>query len=764
MRITRRLALAASAGLLSLAAAHAQAPAGTGGMIGFSAEGAARERALEARFDAALNPADLRGYVERMSSAPNQVGSPHDRANAEFMLGLFKSWGWDAHIETFQVLYPTPVTESVDLLGPTPFSLTLTEKAVPGDRTSTQTEGVLPAYLAFQGDGDVTAELVYVGYGLPEDYEALARAGVDVRGKIVLSRYGQGWRGLKPKLAQEHGAVGCLIYSDPAEDGYGHSDPYPKGGSRPADGIQRGSVEDITLYSGDPLTPGVGATADAKRLDRSQARAILKIPALPISYGDAQHLLAALDGPLAPGRFKGGLPLTYHLGPGPARVHLVVQSDWRLRPIYDVVGMMKGAEQPDRWVIRGNHHDGWVFGAWDPLSGNAALLAEAKAIGDLAKTGWKPKRTLVYVSWDAEEPGLMGSTEWAETHERELAAKTVVYVNSDENARGLFGAGGDPALTHLVNQVAAEVRDPETGVSIGARAGAYAQVAALNPRAEPDVKEAAKAAAAGQDMPLQGLGSGSDFTPFLQHVGVPTLNLEFGGEADQGGVYHSKYDSFDHYVRFGDPQFAYGVALAKTAGRVMLRAAQADAAPVRFTDFADRVDAYVGELRVLSDEQRRADETHDRLLDAGAFSLAADPTTGERPPERRAISPRLDLAALDQAAARLRSAAVAYDAAFARAMSGAPDARRMAASDAALAQLTQTIMSQDGLPGRPWYRNLVYAPGVLTGYGVKTLPGVREAIEARRFAEAQTFVGVTARALTAYAAQLDRATAALPQS
>ena len=464
----RAVAFASSLFASVAGAAFGQAPASPGGaMLGFTPSGAAAERALESRFDASISPQELDGWLLRMASQPNQVGGAHDRENAEWQLAQFKSWGWDAHIETFQILYPTPLTVSVDLLGPHPFHAQLHEPDVPGDQTLASQPGVLPPYLAYQGDGDVTAPLVYVNYGMPDDYRTLARAGIDVRGKIVMARYGGGWRGLKPKLAQIHGAVGCIIYSDPHEDGYYTDDVYPKGAQRPPEGVQRGSVQDITLYSGDPLTPGVGATAEAKRLTRETAQTILRIPALPMSYADALPLLQALGGPVAEAGFRGALPLTYHLGPGPAVVHLEVKSDWSLKPIYDVIATMKGSQYPDQWIVRGNHHDGWVFGAEDPLSGQVALMAEAKAMGELAKaTGWRPKRTLVYASWDAEEPGLIGSTEWAEQHADELQRKAVLYLNSDNIDRGYLNLEGSHELQTLANQAAADVTDPETGVDV----------------------------------------------------------------------------------------------------------------------------------------------------------------------------------------------------------------------------------------------------------------------------------------------------------
>src|SRR4029077_17240733 len=463
------------------------------------------------------------------------------------------------------------------------------------------TDGLAP-YNEYGADGDVTGELVYLNYGMPEDYRTLARRGIDVKGKIVIARYGKGWRGLKPKLAQEHGAVGCIIFSDPRDDGYAVEDPYPKGPARPANGVQRGSVADITQYPGDPLTPGVGATALAKRLSIAESPTIFKIPVLPISYADAQHFLAALGGRVAPPNWRGSLPITYPVGGGEeARVHMAVKSDWPLKTIYNVVAVMKGSIYPDQWVMRGNHHDGWVFGAADPMSGHIAMMAEAKAIGALASQGWRPKRTLVYLSWDAEEPMLLGSTEWAETHEAELKQKGLVYINSDGNGRGFLNVEGSHSLQHLVNIVAADVKDPETGVSVDARLRARFQVNGTAPGANEEARDRGKIALdPARDLPIEALGSGSDYSSFLQHLGLAALNVGFGGEGQVGGVYHSAYDTYEYYSRFGDPGFVYAGALAKTAGRMILRMADADIPLVRYGDFADTVSRYLDEVKKLA--------------------------------------------------------------------------------------------------------------------------------------------------------------------
>jgi N-acetylated-alpha-linked acidic dipeptidase len=755
-----------AATLVPLAAAG-DAAEGSAALFGFTTPESTAQRALEQRFDAELKPAELREWLKNLASGPNQVGSPHDKANAEFVRDLFRQWGWQAQIEEFQVLYPTLKEHTLELLAPTHLTASLHEPPVAGDATS-GVAGIMPPYNVYGADGDVTGELVYLNYGMAKDYQELARRGIDVKGKIVIARYGSGWRGLKPKLAQEHGAIGCIIYSDPQDDGFGPGDVYPQGGWRPRDGVQRGSVLDITQYSGDPLTPGVGATRDAKRLAIADAKTILKIPVLPISYADAQPLLAALAGPVAPPKWRGALPITYHLGPGPAKVRLMIRSDWGLKPLYDVIAKIPGRESPEAWVVRGNHRDGWVFGAWDPLSGQVAMLAEAKAIGALVKSGWRPKRTLVYASWDGEEPGLLGSTEWAETHAAELSRAAVLYLNSDTNTRGFLAASGSHSLQHLVNQVAREVRDPETGVSSEARLRArmLARGYARDPEDEENaevVRREMRLAEAGGDLPIRALGSGSDYTPFLQHLGLTALSIEYEGEDDQAGVYHSTYDSFDHYVRFGDPTFAYGVAEAETAGRVVLRMADADVLPLEFGAFAETIGAYTEELRKATDEKRGKAAELARLLDANAFGLSADPTRVVAAPARQAPVPPLDFAPLDQVVARLKASARTYDEAYARLLAGSLkiDAARRARLNALLQGMEQKLTDARGLPGRQWYRHFVYAPGVLTGYGVKTLPGVREAIDAERWDEAAAYIPITAAVLGRYCDGIDAAAALL---
>jgi N-acetylated-alpha-linked acidic dipeptidase len=509
------------------------------------------------------------------------------------------------------------------------------------------------------------------------------------------------------------------------------------------------------------VTPGVGATKNVKRLKISEAPTIMKIPVLPISYADAQVLLEAVRGRVAPPAWRGALPITYHVGPGAAVVHLLVRSDWSLKPIYDVIAVMRGSTYPDQWVVRGNHHDGWVFGASDPLSGQVALLAEANAIGRLVKQGWRPKRTLVYTSWDAEEPMLLGSTEWVETHASELKKKVVLYINSDSNGRGFLTVSGSHDFQHLVNEVAADVIDPETSVPIGQRLRAHMRIAALEPEAKEHIKvEAEIAAAADKDFPIEPLGSGSDYSSFLEHLGVPALDVGFGDEGNSDGVYHSRYDTFEHHSRFGDPGFVYDALLGKTVGRMVLRVVDSSVPLQRAMGFADTVSDYLDEVKKLADDKRDEAETQASLLRDRAFQLAADPTKSSGLPTTLERVPHLEFAALQEAVDRLKRSAKAYDDALAENALGLSSAR-LARLQVLMLDIDQTLAPNVGLPGRAWYKNLIYAPGRFTGYDAKTLPGVREAIEDQRWAEANRYAKFTAEALNAYSDRLDKATAVL---
>lgn len=684
-------------------------------ITGFIPDNVKKQQQLESAFEAKLNTKNLDQWMQRMSAEPHWVGTDFGRKNAEWIQKQFKSWGYDAKIETYHILFPYPKVRSVKLTAPTTYTAKLRAVAVKGDKYTAQGDALLPSYNAFSTDGDVEAELVFVNYGIPKDYEELEKLGISVEGKIVIAKYAGSWRGIKPKLAAEKGAIGCIIYSDPQDDGYVRGDVYPKGAFKNKTGVQRGSVMDMPTYPGDVLTPGYGATKDAKRLDRKDAPTITKIPVLPISYEDAQPLLAALDGTIAPKSWKGGLPITYHIGPGPAKVHLKLEFDWQLKPAHNVIATLKGAEYPDQWVMRGNHHDAWVHGANDPISGMVALMEEARAIGELAKKGNKPKRTLVYCAWDAEEPGLIGSTEWVEDHKKELQEKVVAYINTDANGRGFLGAGGSHTLQAMVGEVASVVKDPQRGVSIKERRSA---VNLVNGGTE--------------KFSLYALGSGSDYTPFIQHAGIPALNLGFGGE-NAGGEYHTIYDTYPHYTRFKDPGFAYGIALTNTAGRITLRLANADVLPFEFKQWHSTVSNYLNEIMKSCTVMRKEVEKHNNMVDKNVFELAADPKKPFKKPVKKESVPYLDFAPLQNALATLKLNIQEFSkldiAKLSKANRDALNKNLMLAE--------HVLTSESGLPRRSWYKHQIYAPGFYTGYGVKTLPGVREAVEQKNWKEAQ---------------------------
>ena len=718
-----------------------------GPLRGFSAEGSGPQRALEERFRAIPSPDSLRSYMETLAARPSHIGTAFNRESADWTVALLRSWGLDATVEHFEVLFPTPKERRLEMVAPTRFVAALREPPVPGDPTSSQQKEQLPTYNAYSVDGDVTGPLVFVNYGIPADYERLERMGVSVKGAIVIAKYGGSWRGIKPKVAAEHGAVGCIIYSDPKDDGYAQGDVYPVGPWRPRDGVQRGSVMDMPTYPGDPLTPGIGATADAKRLPIAEATTLTKIPVLPISYADAQPLLAALGGEVAPEEWRGALPITYKTGPGPAQVHLKVAFNWNRVTLNDIIIRIPGSTLPDEWVIRGNHRDGWVNGASDPISGAVALLEEARGLAGLLQTGWRPKRTIIYAMWDGEEQGLIGSTEWVETHAEELRRHAVAYINTDANGRGYLGMAGSHSLQRFINDVARDIRDPETGLSVWKRR----QLAEIYQAKTPAERTRLRS---GGDLPIEALGSGSDFTPFLQHLGIATLNLGYGGE-DGDGIYHSIYDDFAHYTRFNDTSFVYGRALSQTVGTAVLRLANADVLPFQFTGLSETVGQYVEEVNTLLTSRRAEALERNRQLDEGLFTAINDPRNPQQPPRRLDVAPALNLAPLENALTQFQAGAERFDAAFA--LSGG-DA---AAANAAMRQVEQALTSPAGLPRRPWYQHLLYAPGYYTGYGVKTLPALREGIEQGQWQEAEAEAARIAERLVAAARLIDDAAAAL---
>jgi N-acetylated-alpha-linked acidic dipeptidase len=716
---------------------------------GYTPDDSATEVSWEQKFRALPERDQIRENMRRLSARPHHVGSPYDKDNAQWLLAQLQSYGLNAQIEEFSALFPTPKSRKLELLGPTPFVAKLQEPPLSVDPTSNQQSEQLPTYNAYSRDGDVTAPLVYVNYGRPEDYDVLDRMGVSVKGAIVIARYGMSWRGIKPKVAAEHGAVGCIIYSDPRDDGFYRGDPYPEGPMRSADGVQRGSVMDMPVYPGDPQTPGVGAVPGVKLIPLDQVQTITKIPVLPISWSDAEPFLKALGGEVVPEAWRGSLPFTYHAGPSTEKAHLALSFNWDRKPLYDVIMKIPGKKFPDQWVIRGNHHDAWVNGAADPLSGASPELEEARSFGTLLKQGWQPDRTIIYCFWDGEEPALLGSTEWVETHAEELKQHAVAYFNSDGNGRGYFRAEGSHSLENFVNDVAKDIKDPETGMSVWKRVR-LVDVSRAAGQARSEIRSRA-------DLRIPALGSGSDYTSFIDHVGVASVNLGYGGEDEGGGQYHSIYDDFYWYTHFSDTDFSYERALAQTAGTMVMRMADADMLPFQFGDLADTVHLYDTQLKALLTENR--DEAKERNLEIseGVYKALYDPKKQMVPPPVEEVPPYLNFAPLDQATDDLTDAAKAFDQAFAAADGSAP-----AELNLDMIRSERLLTDERGLPNRPWFRHLLYAPGFYTGYGVKTIPGVREAIEQKKWPEADEQIGRVSAALEHEADLLKQATALLP--
>ncbi|HWE49862.1 MAG TPA: M28 family metallopeptidase [Bryobacteraceae bacterium] len=659
-----------------------QMPAASDSMRGFDFPQQIDEQKWEEKARAIPDAARIGETIKRLSSQPHLAGTPQSKQTAEAILNRLRGYGLNANIEQFEAMLPVPVTRELEMIAPSAQRFKLEEGPVSGDPGASDA-GMVPPYNAYSGSGDVTAQVVYVNYGLPSDYLALRDRGIDVKGKIVLARYGRSFRGTKPKVAAEHGAVGCLIYSDPRDDGYYQGDVYPKGPWRPSDGVQRGSVLDLTLYSGDPLSPGWASEPGSKRLPLSQAATVMTIPVLPISYGDAMPLLSHLGGPVVPESWRGALPITYHMGPGGTTVHLKVAMDNSTRPLYDVVATIPGSEFPDEWVVEGNHHDAWVHGASDPLSGAAPLLETARTLAEMGRAGWKPRRTIRLAFWDGEEFGLIGSTEWMEKHADELNEKLVAYINGDSSGKGRLNIGGSHSLESFMQEVTRDVNDPVSGRPL------------IN-----------SMLTNGNEFRLDPLGSGSDYTPFLQHLGIATLDIRFGG--NDAGVYHSDYDDFNWYSHFSDTNFAYGRALSQVQTTTLMRMADASVLPFEFGRLAWTVSRYVDEIEALPNQP-------DWI----------------RPRQTYLSTVKNEITRMHQEAAELNQA-------YLRALpelSSTPPAK-LAALNKILFHTERQLTIDPGLPGRPWFTHRLYAPGKYTGYEAKTMPGVREAVEAGNTREA----------------------------
>jgi N-acetylated-alpha-linked acidic dipeptidase len=698
---------------------------------GFPSQMLEAQRAREQRAFAVPNADTLREQMRILSEEPHHAGSPGSLRVAEHILQRFRSYGLDAKIERFEALLPVPVTRSLEMIAPSAFTASLAEPRIPQDKDSGDA-GQLPTYNAYSPDGDVTGDVVYVNYGTPEDYAVLDSLGIDVRGRIVLARYGRSWRGIKPKVAAERGALATIIYSDPRDDGFFVGDVYPAGPLRNENGVQRGSVMDMPTYPGDPQSPGWASEAGARKVPIEQVRTFSPIPVLPISYGDALPLLRALQGPVVPESWRGALGTTYHHGPGPARVRVSLKFDWTVRPVYNVIARVPGSRWPEQWIVYGNHHDAWVNGAEDPISGMVALGETARSIGQLLKTGWRPARTIVFAAWDAEEWGLIGSTEWAEKYAAELKESAVVYLNSDTNNRGWLSAAGSHSLQTFVREVARDIQDPPRGKSV--LAALLERRARQAPARDTAEDESAPDTSVAARFTIDALGSGSDYTAFLDHLGLAALNLSYGGDA-QAGIYHSIYDSFDHYTRFMDTTFVYGVAEAQTLAAAILRLADAPVLPFEFGAVAKTYGGYVDQI--------------------------------ERGAKAKEATKTLDLAAVRAAVARVQQASARYESALSAALAlGAATldrrGRELAAINKTLYQTERALTDTAGLEHREWFKHLIYAPGFYTGYGVKTMPGIREAVEDRPDAAvAQREAARVATALERYAAEVTRAAEAL---
>ncbi len=703
--------------LLLFAALPVSSFAQTPKMRGFLNKDVANEQKLEQQAQAVPDPTRLRKNLEFIAAKPHNAGSPGSKAMAEYILAQLKGFGLDAHIEEFEALMPYPTVRRVEVLGPKPYVAKLKEPAVPQDPTSGQS-GQLPTYNAYGASGDVTGEVVYANFGIPEDYEWLQKQGIDVKGKIVITRYGKSWRGIKPKVAAEHGAIACLIYSDPHEDGYFDADTFPKGPMRPPDGVQRGSVMDMPLYPGDPLSPGWASEKGSRRLPISEAKSLMKIPVLPISYEDAQPILSQLTGPVVPRDWRGSLAMTYHAGPGATRLHMKTDYDWSTRPLYDVIATVPGSDAPDEWVIAGNHHDAWVNGADDPVSGAVALLETARSLATLQKDGWKPKRTIKIAFWDGEEFGLLGSTEWAEKHQDELKQKAVAYLNSDSTSKGWLRVSGSHTLEQFAVEVAGSVEQPGTSTNLAD--------ASLHHSGE-DAGDERPARPAKNSFTISALGAGSDYVAFLDYLGVASMNEGMGGQT-KSGIYHSAYDDPYWYEHFADSDFVDGRALAQYTATALLRLGDSTILPFEFGHFAKTVSGYVDEI------QKEAEKSGQKL----------------------------DFSGLRNQLKQLNESDEKYDAMLKTVIKkDGIDTAQVNALNAALMRTERVLTEPEGLPNREWYKHQIYAPGFYTGYGVKTLPGIREAVDSKDWALAEKETAVVEHCLARMNQVVNEAYAAL---
>ena len=700
--------------------ALSQAPNGNERLEGFTPLSSNTHRALENEFRAVPQTSSAREHLRRLTAQPHVAGTKEDYETAIYVRDQLRSYGLNADLREYDVLLPYPRRPSiVELVAPRRERLLVKEAIVPEDPSSSHPR-IIPLFNGYSASGDVTAPLVYVNYGLPPDYEALKRAGVDVKGKIAIARYGNSFRGVKARVAEQHGAVALIIYSDPADDGYGQGDVFPKGPWRPASSAQRGSVQYLFEYPGDPLTPGRPSVPGVPRLKMSEATDLTKIPVQPISYGDARKLLEVLRGPVRPNGFQGGLPFAYHVGgTSDVKVHLKTDMDYQTRKIWNVIGRIDGSSEPDQWIIMGNHRDAWTFGAVDPNSGSTAMLEAARGFGSLLKKGWKPRRTIILGSWDGEEYGLIGSTEWAEENAEELRNKAVAYLNMDAAVSGSnFGASSVPTLWKTIRAVTRDIRDPKTGKSVYQQW----QDRSRESRSDPEMTDAATGSdTAIAEARIGALGSGSDYTPFLQHLGVTSTDMGFGGDY---GVYHSAYDSFYWMSKFGDPTFEYHVAAAQLWGTLAMRLADAQGLPFDYVSYAGEIREFFTESLRMAKRRNLGSDFNEQAMNEALDDFAIEATRVEK----RKEDLLQELSKSDQNAQaklnRLNQALMAAERAF---------------------------IDERGLRGRSWYRHQIYAPGYYTGYAAQPLPDFRQALDDRNS-------GAARDALERIVAALNRAT------
>ena len=656
-------------------------------ITGFAPGRVAEEQQLEANLRKIPDAAHAENNLRRITSEPHMAGTEASHRLGEWLRDQYRSFGFDAELVTFTAWMPQPREITLELTKPEAQTLASPEQPISGDK-ATDDKRVPPAFNSYSPSGEVTGPVVYVNYGMRGDYDQLASLGVSVESKIVIARYGRGYRGIKVKLAEEHKAAGVILYSDPQDDGAAVGPTYPSGPWRPLSGIQRGSIIYTQIYPGDPLTPGVAATPSATRLAPADAANLPHIPTIPINAQDAGVILNKLTGPQAPASWQGGLPITYHIGPGASEIHMKLVMEYKQRPLYDVIAKLHGADDGE-WVILGNHYDAWVYGAADPGSGTASLLETGRALGALAKSGWRPRRTIVICHWDGEEEGLLGSTEWVEGKVAELQQKAIAYINTDVGVDGQnFEASAVPSLKDLVRDVTRDVRDPQTGQSVYEAWSDHANRERKNPSGT--ARQAPTPDSSGK-VPIGALGSGSDYSSFLDHAGIPSIDVAFTGPY---GVYHSLYDDFDWMKHFGDPTFTYHVALAQILGTLALRLDRADVLPFDYPAYALEIEHAATDVYVKVANQNDQD----------------------------ALEPTLDAAARLSASAHRASEAL-------RAISDVPlDPEQAHQINHALASVDQELLAPDGLIGRPWFKHVIFAPGSYEGYTATLIPGENDAL------------------------------------